>query len=320
MKLARLLSCSFVLFTLASCQTGTSDVGYVKQVFLHSYGVAVSKADWNSRGKNGKIISTRRDGVTETKQYDEGILNGETTYTFPHSQIIEKKETYTHGELTATAWNYPSGTPKKAIEQLKNGKLKKSTWYETGTPKSIEKLIGNKILVGQYYTPENDLEGMVQQGTGERPVRDRFGQLVAMETVEEGELRLKTEYHPNGTPKAISEFSEGKVHGTRKTFLPSGEPEAIETWENGVQEGETTAFRNGSKFATIPYAKGLKNGVEKRYAFATGDVVETISWKNGFRHGPREHIVEKEKNISWFYHDKPVSKWTYEKMVNSTTR
>lgn len=318
--ISRFVCLATVALGLASCQMSSTDTAYVKETYYHTYGVAVSKADWNASGKSGKITGTRRDGVTETKEYEDGVLNGTTTYTFPHSQIVEKKETYANGNKISETWNYPSGTPKRSVEYQGENNVKVSTWYESGTPKSIEKNYEDRLYIGQYYTPENDLEGMVQQGEGERPVRDRYGQLAAMETIENGEVRLKTEYHPNGTPKSVTEYVAGKPEGTKKTYLPSGEPETIETWVAGIQNGPTTIFRNGSKFAVCNYRKGKKSGIEKRFELGTDKVVETIAWSDGMRHGPTESIVENERTTTWYFLDKPVTKHTFETMNETTVR
>ena len=87
------------VITLAACFTSCQrrccdkqDV--VMETYVHKYGVEVPADDWASRGENGQVITSLGNSVKVVKPYTNGALDGETTYTFPHSDTIEKVETY----------------------------------------------------------------------------------------------------------------------------------------------------------------------------------------------------------------------------------
>ena len=39
--------------------------GAISQIFVHTYGVETSKKDWETRGRNGQIVTTRKDLCVE---------------------------------------------------------------------------------------------------------------------------------------------------------------------------------------------------------------------------------------------------------------
>jgi len=71
---------------LIKCQTSNKDKNdnVVSQRYIHKYGYDVSKEEWESTGYPGQVVTTLRNGVTLTSSYENGVLHGPTTYTFPH--------------------------------------------------------------------------------------------------------------------------------------------------------------------------------------------------------------------------------------------
>lgn len=298
---------------------GICESEVVAQSFVHKYGMEVPGEVWSDRGKNGKVVSTLRTGVVVTANYDDGYLEGETTYTFPHSGALEKSEIYAAGQLVKEREMYPSGHPKKEVEyNSENGKII-TLWYDNGTPHFREEYDDDKLMQGDYYTLNSQVESKVDEGNGIRINRDEFGQMISKDKIEQGLLAMRTVYYPNGTSKEIIPYYMGKIHGQRKTFLPGGEPKTLEGWTENKQEGITIVFHNGEKMAQVPYFNGLKNGVEERYKDERY-IVEEINWKNGRKHGPSTVYVGDSSHITWYYEGQEVSKRQYERLTNPTPK
>ena len=62
--------------------------------YRHRYGVEIPYENWQENGSTGQVVTTLKNGVVVKKNYVQGILDGDTFYTFPHSEKIEKVETY----------------------------------------------------------------------------------------------------------------------------------------------------------------------------------------------------------------------------------
>lgn len=298
---------------LAGCQPCYSPCpdDPVCETYVHRYGVPLQQDDWVSRGQSGQVISRLKDGVMVSKNYDAGILDGETTYTFPNSQTIAKTETYSHGVLIEETENYLAGLPfKQTIHQTDQDKTV-LTWYENSAPQSKEIYENGLLIAGEYYLPSGQVEARIDDKEGIRMKRDQYGQVVAKETVSGGKVVSQTEFHPNGTPRAVNSISNGVIHGQVTTYLAGGEPNTIEQRVNGVQHGTTIVFQNGEKYAEVPYYGGTKNGIERR--FMNDDVViEEITWKNGVKTGPARTYLNGSVNTRWYFQDREVTQGGYE--------
>lgn len=302
----------FLLIALAGCrQNQYQEV--VKETYIHNYGVPVAKPDWEKEGKNGQIVQLRKDGVTVTQTFDNGTLDGETTYTFPNSSSIHWVEVYNNNELKAKREHFPSGVPMRE-EMYERGMLVKLTrWYEDGTPASIESYQGYYLLKGEYRTPLNAVESNVQNGQGIRICRSNEGELLAKDTLLNGEMVERVTYFPNGDPATITPFHNKQIHGVRLTYLQGGLPKTAEEWRLGKQEGITVIYLNGEKYAEIPYVNGKKEGIENRYR--DGDLlVEQLTWKDDLPHGERKIFVDGEPRTEWFHQGELVSRATFERM------
>jgi antitoxin component YwqK of YwqJK toxin-antitoxin module len=263
--------------------------------------------EWEARGKSGVIAHTLKSGVVIREQYDDGQLHGQTTCTFPHSDLIETTRVYDRGVLREECAYSRSGTPLVRTDYHEDNGCSVAKWYENGSACSLEHYDSNKKLrQGMYYTIDHKQEAAISEGAGERPVRDCYGQLLWRDKVHGGDVSERTTYHPNGIPKEIMAWESGLQHGKTKRFSPSGEPVADEQWRQGQKEGIAVEYQNGEKSAEVPYAAGKKEGVEQR--FQEGRLVEEISWKDDMRHGQCFVHINGNKFAEWYYKDAPVTK------------
>lgn len=288
----------------------------VQESYVHKYGVEVPAEDWSARGENGKVISTLNNGIVVTKNYSEGILDGETTYSFPHSESIEKVELYSDGNMMRESLHHVGGAQLQETHYDPMGGKGVTTWYENGTAKSIESFDASGALVqGQYYDKYNNLDSEVINRRGFRTARDQYGQLLYKDTIQNSLVTSKTTFHPNGTPSQITPYRNGVVEGELRTFLPGGEPNTIEEWEKGSQHGLTTTYQHGEKYAEVLYVNGNKRGLERHYRDDGKNLVEEISWKDNKKHGPHVTYIGENQQLTWYYQDKPVSKQSYERLT-----
>lgn len=306
------------LMVLTGC-TGCRDrVEIVDQTYVHSYGVEVPPGYWNSCGRDGAVVTTTADGMKVSKSYAAGVLEGETTYSYPHTDTVQKKHVYNSGKIIKETDYYYDGTPKLEVANDSSTNIREVTfWYTTGSPKFREKYEGNRLLSGEYYNFSNQKEAAVDNFEGTRINRDDYGQLISKDTVQDGQRVLETTYHSNGAPKEMIPYQGGIVHGTKKTFHPGGEPNMVEEWFEGIQTGTTTVYLNGERYAEVPYLNGNKNGIEKHYKEGTL-VVEEIGWRHGKLHGPTHTYVADTVKTEWYYDGEPTSKANYERLSSRT--
>lgn len=288
--------------------------GVIDEAYVHKYGVPVPHEDWDARGRSGKILTTLKSGVVVAKNYQKGILEGETTYTFPHSDTIEKSELYSNDRRVKETNYYRSGAPKQEIVYMASNAKSALEWYENGSPKSSEEYIGERLMKGEYYTSNYQTDYKINDGFGQKPNRDQYGHMDGVNTYENGELTMTTTYYSNGVPKEMIPYAQGIVDGQLKTFLAGGEPKTIEEWSFGVKNGVTTLFENGEKIAEVPYTYGLKNGVEKRFRNNV-QLVEEITWINDVKHGPHTTYIGSREQTDWYFKGEIVTETAFERMT-----
>lgn len=285
----------------------------MEQSYVHRYGVPVPAQTWAAKGETGKVVSTLKNGVVVTRAYVNGILEGDTTYSFAHSDAIEKVETYSQGQMLKERYFYKSGSPSKEIEHPSSTTQIVKSFYEHGAPQSTETFENEILVKGEYYTPTHVVDSTVDNSNGARTRRDRFGLLVGVDTVKDGIIRETRTYYQDGSLRQIIPYQEGVVQGELRTFLPGGEPESIQTWTAGEQTGDTTLFENGEKIAVISMVRGVKDGVERR--FRNSEIlVEEIAWQDDVRHGPTTTIINGISKTDYFYKGQPVTRSAYEKL------
>lgn len=310
-----LISGCFVL----SCQHKAQNNDEVVYQTVHRYGVSLEPQDWSSRGQNGQIKSIRNDGVTVVRNFDAGILEGESTYSFPYREMIQKKEFYTNGTLTRDLVYYPSGSPKSQTDYSPDGTYLTNTWYDNGSPFASETFKKGKLVEGEYLHDQT-VESRISNGEGTKITRDDYGQLLSKDTYQNGQLVSSTTYHANGTPSSITPYVNGVIQGGRRTYLPNGEPATIETWVNGIQQGTTIVFEYGEKKAEVPYVNGLRNGIEKKFSDDGKTVIQEWTWVDDQKHGPVTTYVGNIKKVDWYFHNQQVpSKTAFDMMNNRQT-
>lgn len=283
----------------------------VSETYVHRYGVAVPKEDWATHGQNGQVVTALKNGVIESKSFVAGVLEGNTTYTFPNSSTVQHTEFYSNGVLCKATENYRSGKLycQKVVTSPATQEL--TFWYENGSLQAKERVENSIIVQAEYYNDKNQVEAVVKNGEGTRLERDVYGFVVCSNKLAGGKTVQRTHFHPNGVPREVTSYTNEVVAGERRTYLPAGEPEAIEQWADGKQHGLTVVFQNGEKYAEVPYVNGQKNGIERRYRDGI-EIAEEISWINDRRQGPCYTYVGDVTKIDWYHHDKPVPKTMYD--------
>ena len=299
---------------LSGCQKDKKENPVVSQRFLHKYGYAVSKEEWDSKNYPGQVVTTLRDGVTIATTYENGILHGSTTYTYPHSQTIQTFYVYNVGNLVKEIHYDPKGIPSREVVYLSPTRYTSTLWYSDGSPLSVEEYANDEIMEGQYYTRSNETEARIERGNGHRIRRDANGVLLSKDVVESGYMVKRESFYSTGTPENVITYQRGKLHGEKKTFSETGEPISIEEYVSGQLHGRATYFSNGMKTHEISYLNGLKNGQEVQYL--DGSIISLeIQWENGKKHGPSSFYVDGLAQTDFFYDGSNVSQKKYDELT-----
>lgn len=319
MKLPRLpYTLALLLMTAASCNPQRSNNDIICETYVHRYGIPLSAEEWLEQGRHGQVVSTLKDGVVVNKTYDSGVLHGETTYTFPYHDGMQKKEVYHQGLLQQeTSYNL-GGLPNQQIIYHSPTNHSLVIWYENGAPQRKEDYENGFLVRGEYFNPDHMIESIVDDQNGVCTHRNRHGQLEAIEQIQDGKKILRTTYHPHGVPQSITSYHNNIEEGQRRTFLPDGEPHTIEDWSGGYQHGTTVIFENGEKFAEVPYVKGEKEGIEYRYRNGN-QLVQEISWHKGYQHGPCHTYAGDIKKTEWYFQGQRMNKQTYDTRYHYST-
>lgn len=313
MKHSYHVMCATLLLVLCGCRNEYQGE-VVKETYVHKYGVPVSSSDWEKQGQDGQVVQLQKDGVTVVRSYSKGIQTGETTWSFPNSDTVAKREKFSEGHLVALCENYASGNPMQEDQYDADGQLvKRLRWYEDGTPSAIENYSGDILVAAEYRSPLNIIESRVADGIGIRVCRNNDGELVFQDKIDLGVLIERTNFYSNGDPSSITPFKNGKVCGHRLTFFRGGLPKAIEQWVDDRQEGTTVLYHNGEKVAEVPFLDGKKHGVELRYRDGQ-TLVEELSWVQDVQHGPHKMYVDGETKVEWYHQGEVVSRPTFERL------
>jgi antitoxin component YwqK of YwqJK toxin-antitoxin module len=296
---------SFVAIASVSCQTGFNG-SVLSERYIHKYGFPLSAQEWRDRTEDGQIITFLKDGVKVTKTYENGKLHGPTTYTYPHSDIIHRSQIYDVDLLLKETVFDAKGLPLREEAFEFDDRKIITVWSPKGAPLSVEAYEGSHLLEGQYYDWEHTLEAEVVDGVGFRTQRESSGLLLLKDRIEQGQIALRTTYHPNGQVHTISHYTEGLLDGEQLKYTSSGRPFMQMHWHLGVLDGLKTSFRNGSKVAEVPYVAGMKEGVEQHFD-DLGNLVSEIQWRGDQKHGFHKIYSEEETEVSWFYRGNHVS-------------
>lgn len=291
------------------------DKQVIKETYTHSYGVTVSKSEWNRRGKDGVITRIFKDGTVLTENFYKGLYHGEVFCTYPHSSVIAIKKEYSHGTLVSILQNFRNGLPQKEELFLNDGSIKLSLWHEgDANPWLVETKKDSLLMEGVYHSPKNSNEKTkISNGSGIKSLFSADGTLLSEEIYDNGLLVTTIKFYTNKDPAVIISYLNNQPHGIRQTFDLGGIPNTLEEWRYGQQDGMTIVFKNGQKVSEIPYIKGLKDGTEIRYNEGL-EVVEEISWKRNILHGVRKINTDDISKVEWYYQGKLVSKHKFDRL------
>ncbi|MEI6241917.1 MAG: hypothetical protein WCP39_00740 [Chlamydiota bacterium] len=290
---------------LCSCQNTEEKSTVVSQKFVHKYGFPITKNDWEQK-KEGQIITELDNGSIVTHNYVNGTLHGSTSYTYPKSTLVQKIEFYDEGTLIKTVENDEEGIPcRETAYEFDNRKVI-SLWDKVGTPMCMEEYENDNLVKGEYFTPNNEKESVVENGKGIRVKRNREGNLLCRDTVENGQLIFRLAYHSNGAVQSESPFDNWQLHGKQKTYASSGLPVLELQWDHGTLHGLKILFHNGKKTEEIPFVYGEKHGMEKHYD-ASGQITAEIPWIHNVMHGKALFHEAETSQTQWFYKGLSVS-------------
>jgi antitoxin component YwqK of YwqJK toxin-antitoxin module len=313
-------SCTLLCFSLIAtlfCGCGKDnqkDDDVVSQRYVHKYGYAVSKEEWESGKYPGQVITTLRNGVTITSTYENNVLHGPSTHTYPHSQAIEAYYIYNQGVVVKEILYDIKGMPLSEMVQLSPSRHSHTLWYADGSPLSIEEFSGEELLEGQYFNVSNEIESRVEKGNGSRTRRDRDGVLLSKDEFEAGYMTKRETFYPNGSPDTVSFLILGKLHGEQKRFAENGEPLSTIEWVNGQLHGKSTYYKNGAKYLEVSFLNDQKNGFEVHFK-PDGSISQEVLWENNKKHGPSVFYIEGENQTThWYYEGKQVSRDEYDEL------
>lgn len=297
-----------------ACQKNKKDDEVISQRYVHKYGYAVSQEEWQEKNYPGQVITSLKNGVTITATYESSELNGPCSFTYPHSNIVEKYILYNQNIPVKEISYDISGMPTQEVVQLTQNRHCITTWYSDGVPKSIEEHTKDELIDGQYFTINHELEASVTKGKGSRIIRDLSGTLTCKDEIEEGLLSRRESFYANGSPESIATYSKGKLDGIRRTYAPKGEPLAVEEWANGHLHGTAAYYKNGTKELEVSYLYGKKNGLELQFT-EEGTISHQISWVLGVKHGPEVFFLPTSVKTLWHYEDKEISQFRFNELT-----
>jgi antitoxin component YwqK of YwqJK toxin-antitoxin module len=300
---------------LGACASRDFGTPIVSQQYIHKYGFKVSPQEWEAREGDGQIVELLGNGVKVVRSYENGVLHGVTSYTFPDSAVLEKTQVYDQGVLLKETVYDGTGMPIREDVYEFDNRVVTTCWDDKGAPLSIEETVDGLLSEAKYYTSEHELEARVESGFGERVKRERSGLLISRDTIQNGVATVRTTYHPSGEIHTVSHYDGDQLHGEQLKFNALGKPMMKLEWSHGVLDGTKVVFRNGSKVAEIPYVKGAKHGVEVHYD-DLGNVVAEITWAHDVKHGCSKSLLEETVEMEWFYKGQSVSKDRFELLDN----
>jgi antitoxin component YwqK of YwqJK toxin-antitoxin module len=303
-----------IALVLISCND-SNNKQVISQRYVHKYGYDVSRDEWSAESYPGHVLTTLRDGKTITEPYEDGLIHGARTETYPHSQTIQTLEQYEKGNLSKRISFNVRGVPQK--EELFRGEnhVIITTWYPNGTPKSSEEFTDNILINAQYLNTSNETDSRIENGTGERTIRNQSGDVLSKEVFNNYLLTYIETYYPNNTPHTTTSFENNLLHGEKKEFAMTGEPICVEHYYKGLKHGLSTYYQNGYKYSEVPYAHGHKNGIERHYI--DGELIcEETEFHDGIKQGSSVLYCDGSAKTTWYFENQIVSRSKYEQLMD----
>lgn len=296
----------FAALAFTACQTNSSLDQVVSQTYVHKYGFETSEKDWKAREQDGQVVSMLKTGVKVSQTFENGKLHGPSSYTFPHSSVIEKQQIFDEGVLLKEQTNDAAGMPVREEVYEFDNRIIITLWDDKGVPLSIEEYDDEILMEAKYYTPDHELEATVVGGNGQRIKRDRSGLLISRDDMKDGVMECRTTYHPNGNVHTVSHYDHYQLHGKQMKFTASGKPLMELNWVHNLLDGPKIIYRNGQKIAVIPYVEGKKHGTELHYD-DLGFLTAEIEWRDDKKHGKTLLHTEEATDTEWFFKGQSVN-------------
>lgn len=310
----RLVIALFVSALTSSCRTKPPEP-IVQRSFYSSYGPKIAKNDFEAQGKTGEVVEVTKSGIEVRRNFVDGILHGTSSWSFPNSTIVYQFEEYENGELMGKGINYETGILQLEEQYAPQDIKVVRAWYEEGSPRMSEDYRGDKLVRAQYYTNNGDLESAVEKGTGSKITRAKDGVIVSRDQIVGGLSVVREEFYPSGMLYQVYSLRDGLKNGLCKVYLESGQPSRLEMWSQGLLDGNQTLFENGLEIAQVPYTRGVREGIERRFMPGTDQVVQEISWHQDKRHGPTTTSVDAVQVVECFWRDQKVTPEQYQGLV-----
>lgn len=311
MKRKQYLALGLVSLLIAGCGGDSNQKNVISQRYIHKYGYDVSRDEWNKEVHPGQVLTMLRDGKTIVSTYEDGVLHGPSTQSHAHSQTVETLEHYERGKLVKRITFSLRGVPQKEEMFISPSHIMVTSWYPSGTPKYKEEIKDGELISGQYFTTANETDSRIENGTGERTLRNQNGDILSKEVFNNYAITYIETYYPNNIPHTTTSYDNGTIHGEQKVFTMTGEPKSVENYYYGNKHGLCIYYQNGYKYREINYVHGIKEGMERH--LIDGDIiVEETLYREGIKHGPSIVYYDQSAKTSYYFLDEKVSKSKYE--------
>jgi len=304
------ISC-FLLICMFGCTAPKDTRDHDSVQYVHKYGTPITYNEWYEYGQSGKIMTHLENGILMVENFENGILHGDKTYSYPHDSVIEKKEVYEKGKLLKVIYYHPSNLPMSQVEFLGKNMIKETKWSKFGFPHLIETYNKGYLVEGEYFCSKGNLIAKVSNGSGVKFDRDFDGTLLKKDIIEKGNVVLSIEFYEDYFPKTITSFDRNEIHGVQKRFLPKGEPASEEAYYYGQLHGMCVKYEEGQVISTANFKKGKKSGIERIFTL-DGDLIQDIQWENGIKHGPSTHYENGNESVEWYFEGEPSTQLFFE--------
>ncbi|HKR07487.1 MAG TPA: toxin-antitoxin system YwqK family antitoxin [Bacteroidia bacterium] len=124
------------------------------------------------------------------------------------------------------------------------------------------------------------------------------------------------EFYENGNPKVKSRYVNDTLQDSSLYYYKNGKFSDIQVFKNGKREGCWKKFNeSGMLYSEINFKNNYKEGVQTRYTYNSGRLLERLNYKNGMPHGKQEYFYNsgKPKSVSYYYSNHPcegLEEWT----------